>query len=51
MQVAILRYLLDSGQLRVDHDGPLRPLLGMAIREDEPFDYGNLEAAPAGQPQ
>ncbi len=51
VQVAILRYLLDSGQLRVDHDGSLRPLLGMAIREDEPFDYGNLEAAPAGQPQ
>ncbi len=39
VQVAILRYLLDSGQLRVAPDGTILPLQGMAFRE-EPFDAG-----------
>ena len=51
VQVAILRYLLDSGQLRVKHDGSIRPLTGMAVRKDDPLDYGSLEADPAGHPQ
>lgn len=29
LQVAILRYLLETGQLRVDHNGHLQPLPGM----------------------
>ncbi len=47
VQLAILNYLLASGQLRVDPDGSVRPLLGMELREDEPLDYGTLEAPPA----
>ncbi len=40
LQIAILLYLLDSGQLRLEPDGTIRPLNGMALREDEPLDYG-----------
>jgi outer membrane protein TolC len=33
LQVAILRYLLETGQLRVDQNGSIRPLKGMAVGE------------------
>ena len=39
VQVAILRYLLDSGQMRVAPEGTILPLQNMALRE-EPFDAG-----------
>ncbi len=50
LQVAILRYLLDGGQLRVEIDGTIRPLRDMEIRQDEPLDYGGT-VDPAGVTQ
>ncbi len=47
VQVAILQYLLDSGQMRIDPDGRLRTLEGMELREDEPLDFG----APGIEPE
>jgi hypothetical protein len=38
LQVAILRYLLDSGQLRVNPQGMILPLRGMPEGADEPTD-------------
>ncbi len=35
LQVALLRYLLESGQLRVDEDGAILPLRGMEMSETE----------------
>jgi outer membrane protein TolC len=60
VQVAVLRYLLDSGQMRVAPDGTILPLQGMVFRE-EPFDAGApmppppppmapAEVPPQGQP-
>ncbi len=46
VQVAILQYLLESGQMRIDPDGRLRMLEGMELREDEPFDFSVLEVDP-----
>jgi outer membrane protein TolC len=48
LQIAILLYLLDSGQLRLEADGTIRPLNGMELREDEPLDYGLGDPGPAG---
>ena len=42
VQVSILRYLLDSGQLRVNPDGSLRPLQDMPLRYGDPVDTGLL---------
>lgn len=33
LQLAILRYLLDTGQLRIEADGSIRPLAGMALED------------------
>lgn len=44
LQVAILRYLLETGQLRVDHNGHLLPLPGM------PADIVVSDAAALAQP-
>ena len=38
LQLAILDYLLQSGQLRIDPDGTTRPLKGMELRQDDPID-------------
>jgi len=38
VQIAILLYLLDSGQLRLEPDGTILPLNGMELREDDPLD-------------
>jgi len=43
VQLAILQYLLDSGQMRIDPDGRLQMLEGMELRKDEPLDLGVLE--------
>jgi outer membrane protein TolC len=40
VQVSILRYLLDSGQLRVDADGSIRPLRGMPLHYGDPTERG-----------
>jgi outer membrane protein TolC len=42
VQVSILRYLLDSGQLRVDPDGSIRPL------RDMPLHYGDPDVCVPG---
>ncbi len=46
LQIAILRYLLDSGQLRIEPDGTIRPLAGMELRQGEPLDYGQPQPGP-----
>lgn len=38
LQIAILQYLLETGQLRVDADGTLRPIAGMNDMTDVPLD-------------
>lgn len=43
LQVAILQYLLLSGQLRVDYDGTIQPLQGMEFAESTP-----VNVPPAG---
>jgi outer membrane protein TolC len=40
VQVSILRYLLDSGQLRVDDDGSIRPLRDMPLHYGDPRERG-----------
>jgi len=48
VQIAILLYLLDSGQLRLEPDGTILPLNGMELREEEPLDYGLDDPDPDG---
>ena len=48
LQIAILRYLLDSGQLRLEPDGTIRPLNGMELQAEDPLDYGLDEPVPDG---
>ena len=52
LQVAILRYLLETGQLRVDSHGFIRPLNGMEINGEKPISIPALpslgQADPAG---
>lgn len=49
LQIAILRYLLTSGQLRVDFDGTIQPLLGMEFAESTPpVDGPDAPVPPAG---
>jgi outer membrane protein TolC len=59
LQVGILRYLLDTGQLRVDSNGLIKPLRGMEVSEDEegrqaptpqPRPDGDQEVPPPVQP-
>jgi outer membrane protein TolC len=40
VQVSILRYLLDSGQLRVESDGSIRPLRDMPLHYGDPRESG-----------
>ncbi|RMD65060.1 MAG: hypothetical protein D6824_03195, partial [Planctomycetota bacterium] len=40
LQIAILEYLLATGQLRVDREGQFQPLPGMAQRPAGPDDAG-----------
>jgi outer membrane protein TolC len=40
VQVSILRYLLDSGQLRVNPDGSIRPLRDMPLQYGDPAERG-----------
>ncbi|MHC4968979.1 MAG: TolC family protein [Planctomycetota bacterium] len=40
VQVSILRYLLDSGQLRVNPDGSIRPLRDMPLHYGDPAESG-----------
>lgn len=42
LQVAILEYLLDTGQLRVDQDGAIIPLDGMEFQPAIPDETGTL---------
>ena len=46
VQVAILQYLLDSGQMRINPDGRLRTLEGMEFRDQDPLDFGAPEIDP-----
>ena len=48
VQVAILLYLLESGQLRLDPDGTIRLLNGMELQPAEPLDYGSDQPDPDG---
>ena len=59
VQVGILRFLLDTGQLRVNPDGMIKPLRGMEISEEEegrqppaalPSPDGDQELPPPVQP-
>ena len=47
LQIAILLYLLESGQLRLGADGTIRPLNGMELREQE-LDFGLDGTDPNG---
>ncbi len=40
VQVSILRYLLESGQLRLDPDGSIRPLRDMPLHYGDPVERG-----------
>jgi outer membrane protein TolC len=40
VQISILRYLLDSGQLRVENDGSIRPLRDMPLHYGDPRESG-----------
>jgi outer membrane protein TolC len=40
VQVSILRYLLDSGQLRVENEGSIRPLRDMPMHYGDPRESG-----------
>jgi len=40
VQISILRYLLDSGQLRVENDGSIRPLRDMPLHYGDPARSG-----------
>ena len=44
LQIGILRYLLDSGQLRVDANGSILPLNGMILQD--PVDIDNPQDGP-----
>lgn len=44
LQIGILRYLLDSGQLRVDANGSIQPLDGMILQD--PVDIDNPPDGP-----
>ncbi len=48
LQVAILLYLLDSGQLRIEPNGTIRPLNGMELRAEDALDLGSDEPDPGG---
>jgi outer membrane protein TolC len=48
LRVAVLEYLLDTGQLRVDDDGRFRPLAGMA--ESPPPQAPGAAPPPPGAP-
>jgi outer membrane protein TolC len=43
LQVAILRYLLETGQMRVDADGTLRPIQGMPKMESVPIESTTIQ--------
>jgi outer membrane protein TolC len=47
VQVSILRYLLDSGQLRVDSNGSIRPLRDMHLEYGDPTERGS-DLPPSG---
>jgi outer membrane protein TolC len=43
LQIAILRYLLETGQMRVDPDGTLRPIRGMPELESVPIESTTIQ--------
>ncbi len=48
LQLAILAYLLDSGQFRLNPDGTIQLLNGMELRAADPLDYEFDEPDPDG---
>ena len=48
LQIAILAYLLDSGQFRLNPDGTIQLLNGMELRAADPLDYRFDEPDPDG---